>query len=188
MKKIMVFLLLAALLLAGCGKNADPHPEWDKLARADNLLAAETPEGFTLNESKSALSLKGVYYFTWSKGTGSKITNAEGSEAMIYDCQIYLLAAECDGLDAAKEHIAQWTSIEAESYEMAQTDTITVGSGSYDLMTLRPKKEDSPFDVGAAAFAARENAAISVEIYSANGFEEDLSDILKEFLKGIHVE
>lgn len=186
MKKTMVFLLLAALLLTGCGKNTDPHPEWDKLARADNLLAVETPEGFTLNESKSALSLSGVYYFTWSKGTGNKITNAEGKEAMVYDCQIYLLAAECDGPDAAKEHIAQWTSIEVESYEMTEAETVTLSSGSYDLMTLRPKKADSPFAAGMAAFAAGENAAVSVEIYSTNGFEEDLSEILTGFLRGIH--
>lgn len=188
MKKTVVFLLLAALMLTGCSFRADPHPEWDKLARADNLLAAETPDGFTLNESKIAMSLSEVYYFTWAKGTGSRITNAEGEEALVYDCQIYLLAAECDGLDTAQKHIARWSSMEAENYEVEQIDSITVSSGSYDCMILTPKKDNSPFSAGIAAFASGDTAAISVEIFSANGFDGDLSEILKGFLSGIHTD
>lgn len=187
MKKTIVLLLLAALLLTGCSIE-DPHLEWDQLVRADNLLAAETPEGFTLNESKGALSLNGVYYFTWSKGAGSKITNAQGEDALVYDCQIYLLAAQCDGLEAAKKHIAEWSVMEEKSYEITQTGTVEVASGSYDCMMLKPQKDGSPFTAGAAAFAASDTAAVSVEIFSANGFEGDLLEILQTFLNGIRMD
>lgn len=188
MKKTMVLLLLAALLLTGCSRSMDPHPEWDSLVRADNLLAVETPEGFTLNESKGALSLNGVYYFTWSKGAGSKITNAQGEDAVVYDCQIYLLAAQCDGLEAAKKHIAEWAAREETNYEITGIETVEVGSGSYDCMMLKPQKDGSPFTAGAAAFAASDTAAVSVEIFSANGFEGDLLEILQTFLNGIRMD
>lgn len=186
MKRTMVLLLLAALLLTGCAP--DPHPEWDSLVRADNLLAAQTPEGFTLNESKGALSLNGVYYFTWSKGDGTKVTNAQGDEATVYDCQIYLLAAQCADLETAKKHIAEWSAREETNYEMTQAETVEVGRTSYDCMLLSPKKDGSPFTAGAAAFAATDTAAVSVEIFSANGFEGDLSEILRTFLSGIRMD
>lgn len=182
MKRILILLLLAALLLTGCA--ADPHPEWEKLARADNLLAAETPEGFTLNESKGALSLNGVYYFNWSKGEGRQVTNAQGEDATVYDCQIYLLAAECDSLETAQKRIAEWSAREETNYEVASAE----GASGFDCMLLSPKKEGSPFTAGAAAFAATDNAAISVEIFSANGFQGDLSEILRAFLNGIRMD
>lgn len=188
MKKTVVILLLAALLLAGCGKIEDPHPEWDKLARADNLLAIETPDGFTLNESKGALSLQDVYYFSWSKGDGSTITNAEGSEAVVYDCQIYLLAAKYADKAEAEVNVAKWMALEEENYDAEEADSIATDCGSFRVLTLYPQKDDSPFTAGAAAFMAGDTAAISVEVFCANGFDGDLIEILRAFLSGIRMD
>ena len=187
MKRFMLGLLLACLLLAGCG-SPDPHPEWDKLARADNLLAAETPQGFSLNESKGALSLNGVYYFTWTLGSGTTITNAEGEDAQVYDCQIYLLAAQCADLAAAEKSVSEWIGLEQKHYSAGEERTITAPSGAFQCLTLQPQKGNSPFTAGAAAFLARKDAAISVEIFAANDFTGDLSEILAEFLNGIHMD
>lgn len=80
-KTAVILLLILALMLGGCSREEDPHPEWADLVRAENLLAVQTPEGFTLNENNDALSPNGIYYFTWTKGEGSKIVNAEGEDA-----------------------------------------------------------------------------------------------------------
>lgn len=187
MRRIVIILLLAALLLTGCSPAADPHPEWDNLARADNLLAAETPEGFTLNESKGALSLQNVYYFSWSKGDGTKITNAQGENAVVYDCQIYLLAAAYPEKAEAQANADKWLAMEAENYSAEDASFIDAACGSFRCMTLVPQA-GSPFTAGAAAFAVHGNIAISVEIFSANEFDEDLTGILEGFLQGIHMD
>lgn len=181
MKKLVFLLLAAALLLCGCSGKEDIHPEWAGLVRADDLMAVKTPAGFTLCESNDVLSLNGIYYFAWSKGEGREITNEEEKTATVYGCQVYLLAAQCEDLHHAEASIADWKTVETESYTVSESEK----SGSFDRRTLVPKKEASPFSTGAAAFAATEKLALSVEVFCADGAAEDPEEVLELFLKEI---
>ena len=98
MKKAVILLLISVLLiLTGCAKppEEDPHPEWDEAwIRFGDVLAAETVEGFELNESSDVMSIAGLWYATWTVGEGEDIVNSQGRDAVVYDAQIYLLLKE----------------------------------------------------------------------------------------------
>lgn len=183
MKKPAILLLTAMLLLCGCSKTEDLHPEWAGLVRADDLMAVNTPAGFTLSESNDVLSLNGIYYFAWSKGEGREITNEDEKTATVYDCQVYLLAAQCEDSAQAEASIADWKTVEAESYAVTELES----SGSFDRRTLVPQKETTPFRSGAAAFAATDKLALSLEVYCADGSAEDPAEVLDLFLKEIRL-
>lgn len=186
-KSLALALLVIALLLSGCSKAEDPHPEWESLVRADNLLAVQTPEGFALAESNDALAANGIYYFAWGQGEGRTITNAEEENATVYDCQIYLLVTQCKDADSAKRSIADWKDMESEIYRVESSTEIPDGVLSFDCLTLSPTKTDSPFTSGAAAFAARDDLAISAEIFCTGDFSGDQMQILEDFLSGIRL-
>ena len=95
MKRGFCWLLLLLLVITGCRKQEDPHPEWgEELVRIGTVMAAEAPEGFTLGESNDALAPVGIYYVTRTSGAGRAVTNADGKEATAYDAQLYVLLQE----------------------------------------------------------------------------------------------
>lgn len=186
-KYFTIALLVIALLLSGCTRAEDPHPEWEGLVRADNLLAVQTPEGFALAERNDVLAANGIYYFTWGHGEGRTITNAEEETATVYDCQIYLLVTQCRDADAAKRSIEDWKTVESENYRVETSAEIPSGVLSFDCLTLSPIKADSPFVSGAAVFAVKDDLAISVEIFCTGDFSGDQMQILTDFLGGIRL-
>lgn len=187
MKRIWFFLIAAALLLTGCGQQADRHPEWDEgWTRFENLLAAETPDGWILSEYNPTLSMGGIWYATWAEGEERMVTNAEGEEAAVYDAQIYLVVKECGSEDEAKANTADWLDREAQSYQAGEPFERSVGGQSYSMLTLNTADEANPYSHGAAAFAVRGDLAVSAEILCREGFEGDAQAILERFLNGIH--
>lgn len=187
MEKAWILLLALALLLTGCGQQKDLHPDWDEdWTRFENLLAAETPEGWLLYEYNPTLSMGGIWYAAWARGEERMLTNAEGEEAAVYDAQIFLLAVECAGEDEAKANIADWLDREAQSYQTGEGFERSVAGQSYTILPLNAAKADNPYAHGAAAFAARGDLALSVEVLCAEGFEGEAQTILEQFLGGIH--
>lgn len=188
MKKGMIWLLLTALLLSGCGaERVDAHPEWDAAwIRFDNHLAAETPDGFVAGEYNDALSISGIFYNTWTAGEGRSITNAEGEEATAYNAQLYLLLTEEKGEKEARDSVASWIARERQSYQAGAREDWTVGEQSYQVFPLEKARTGNPYSHGASAFAVRGRSAICVELLCADGFEGEAAAILKGFLENIH--
>lgn len=188
MKKIISAVLAVAVLLSlcACGQTEETAQEKDiRMVSAGKLMTVEVPDGFVLNESNDALSFSGIYYFTFTSGEGKELTNDEGKEALIYDCQIYLLVAECGGLEYALSTIEEWKDLEGKNYEAEET-TLTGKDGSvYECFMLTPNKEDSPFNAGAAAFIARDNLAISAEIYCCESYRGDIAKVLQQVIDSI---
>ena len=186
MKKICIFILALALLLAGCGYR-DNHPEWDESwTRFEDPRAAETPAGWILYEYNPTLSMGGIWYATWARGEERMVTNAEGEEAAAYDAQIYLLIKDCGSEDEAKANLADWIDREARSYQAGEPFERSVGGQSYSMLPLNAASADNPYSHGAAAFAVRGKLAISVEALCVDGFESEAQSILEQFLSGIH--
>lgn len=188
MKRIWIFALLAALMLTGCSSaEQDLPPGWDEnwVLIAD-YIGVEPLDGFTLNESSDLLSVSGLYYATWTSGDGQDFVNADGKEAIVYNAQVYVLLEECRGADAAKKAVETWITREKQSYETGDADTKSLGGQDFEVFPLISGSEGNPYTHGTAAFAARDEWAISVELVCADNFEGNSQEILEQFLAGFH--
>lgn len=188
MKRIWIFALLAALMLTGCSSaEQDLPPGWDEnwVLIAD-YIGVEPLDGFTLNESNDLLSVSGLYYATWTSGDGQDFVNADGKEAIVYNAQIYVLLEECRSADAAKKAVETWITREKQSYETGDADAKSLGGQDFEVLPLISGSERNPYTHGTAAFAARDEWAISVELVCADNFEENSQEILDQFLAGFH--
>ncbi len=187
-KAFCAMLLVLALLLAGCGRQADRHPEWkEEWTRLGDLMAIEAPENFEPGEYNDALSMNGIWYAVWNCGSDPEmITNAEEEEVPVYDAQIYLVLKECRSESEAKANVEDWIGREAQSYETGDSREIEAAGQLFSCRPLLSAGGDNPYAFGASAFAVRGNLAISAELLCAEDFEDDPTVILEQFLSGIH--
>ena len=190
MKRVISLALLAVLLLAGCTAQTGPTNEelgWDAdWVRVGALLGVEPADGFVLRENIDAMGIYGLYYATWTAGEGRDYTNADGDKAKIYDAQIYVLLQKSKSAGEAQASLEDWIGREKETYETGETLTDTCAGQKFDLFPLLHAGEDNPYTHGAAAFAARDNWAISVELLCQDSFAPDARTCLTEFLSGFH--
>ena len=188
MKKIGILFLIIILLLTGCAKepDIDAHPEWDEYPiRFGDVLAAETIEGFTLNETSDVMSMSGLWYATWTTGSDEQIENAKGKEATVYDAQIYLLLKEGQTEKGAKNDVEDWIEREKSSYEATES-TLTIGGHEYRVLHLVRGSEDNPYHHGEAAFLLIGANAVTVEVLAKEGYSVDTEAILRQFLEHLH--
>ena len=118
MKKMSwsVLCLCALLFLRGCGRAAPPKAadgatwsgDWVTLG---NVIGVDTPEELTARENSDVLSAKGMYYAAWSAGEAVPYVNEDGTDAQLYDAQVYLLAAGHDSTQKAEERAAEWLNM-----------------------------------------------------------------------------
>ncbi len=189
MKRIWIFALLAAALtLSGCsGPDKGPPPGWDESwVRIAEYIGVEPLNGFTLNESNDLLSVSGLYYATWTSGGGREFVNADGDEATVYDPQIYVLLGECRSAEAAREAVGTWSAREKQSYETGEAYKKLIASQEFEILPLTAGREGNPYPHGAAAFAVRDEWAVSVELVCSDSFTGDSQAILERFLAGFH--
>lgn len=188
MKRSWLFALAALLALTGCGgQDGEAHPDWDESwVRMADYVAIETPEGFALNESNDVLSISGLYYATWTTGEGRTLVNADGEEAMVYDAQIYVLLEECRDGEAAAAAVGSWIAREQQAYEAGETETASFAGQEFTLLPLISGGEDNPYGHGTAAFAVRDQWAVSVELVCSDRFTGDSQQALTGFLEGFH--
>ena len=189
MKKTLIFLLISALLvLTGCARapEEDPHPEWDEAwTRFGDVVAAETIEGFTLNETNDVMSIAGLWYATWTVGEGEEIVNSQGRDAVVYDAQIYLLLKEGSTERGAEADIADWIHREKEAYETTES-SVTIGEKEYLLLHLESSSEGNPYHHGDAAFMISGANIVVAELLAKEDFEGDTQAILLDFLNHLH--
>ena len=190
MKRILIFVLALALLLAGCaGAEApeDPHPDWpERWFRVHPELGVEPPSGFRFNESNDVMAMSGLYYATWTAGEGRDITNPQGREAKVYDAQFYVLVKENDSTAEAQADVADWLEREAASYETGPVRTLTAAGQSWRLLPLTAPKSENPYHHGSAAFAVWGSRAFSVELLCAEDWTGDAEAALEAFLNSFH--
>lgn len=190
MKRAISLALLAALLFTGCAAQTGPTNEelgWDKdWVRVGALLGVEPMDGFTLSENKDVMGIYGLYYATWTAGEARGYTNADGDEAQIYDAQIYVLLQQNKSADEARAALEDWMALEKKSYQTGKTLTETCAGQKFDLLPLLQAGGDNPYTHGVAAFAARDDWSISVELLCQDSFEGDVQACLIGFLSGFH--
>ena len=189
MKRILCMILAVALLFCGCAAKPveDTHPEWDAAwFRAGDVLAAEPPSGFALNESNDVLSVSGLYYATWTQGEAREIVSDTGRDATAYDAQIYLLVKECKNAELAETEALDWIEREQGTYETDPLSECPANGQCWRILPLRSGRETNPYQSGRAAFTVRGDVAICVELLCAEGYTGNAEEILNQFLAGFH--
>lgn len=188
MKRIWIFMLLAALALTGCSSaGREPPPGWDESwVRIADYIGVEPLDGFTLNESNDLLSASGLYYAAWAAGDGQSFVNADGKDATVYDAQIYVLLQECRSRSDAEKAVEAWIHRERQSYETEDAGAKAFRGQEYEVLPLISGGGGNPYTHGAAAFTVRDDWAVSVELVCADGFEGEPAAILEQFLAGFH--
>ena len=187
--RVFIIILILAVFIAGCARpqKEDLRPDWDAAwFRMGDQLAVEAVPGFELNESNDVLSISGLYYATWTSGTGRDITNPQGREAVVYDAQLYLLLKMGKSEDGSKADISDWIKRESESYEAGEEKTVTANGQDYILLPLLAAKSENPYDHGIAVFALRGANAVTAEFLCTEDYSGDAEEIILAFLDGIH--
>lgn len=188
MKKRLMILLFVLVLLTGCAKEApvDEHPEWNAYpVRFGNVLAAETIDGFTLNETNDVMSIAGLWYATWTAGEGTEIKNAQGKDAAVFDAQIYLLLKEGQTEKGTEADVKDWIKRETDAYETTET-TVTVNGQEYRVLHLLSSSGENPYHRGEAAFLQFGANAVTVEVLAKEDFSGSTEEILLQFLSRLH--
>lgn len=190
-KKNGALLLLCLLLfLTGCVSEPTEtvdgqkwQKDWTKIGTS---LGIETPSGLTPLDNKEALAADGLYYATWVAGNSVPYENSEGDTIDLYDAQLYLLVSETMDKESAEKSCKTWLASAEERYKILEKDTVTCNGQSYTLITYDCIGEDTPYHRGVSAFGYSGANAVCAELTCLENYNEDLTQLLTEFLNGCH--
>lgn len=190
-KKLLILLLAVCVCLAGC---AAPAPEaaadgsaWsDRWVTVGGIIGVDTPDGIDPQENSEALAVQGMYYAAWSIGEAEPYINEDGSDAQLYDAQIYLLLAGYSAAEKAEESAAEWQALANNRYAVEQTLATACNGQDLTVLTYAFDSETNPYARGASAFGVYRNYAVSVEISCREDFMGNPLEILTDFLEHCH--
>lgn len=186
---IILFLLLSSLL-TGCTSPPSEtisgqkwQEDWLMIGTG---IGIDAPGSLTLLDNKEALAADGLYYAAWGTGSSSPYENSEGSMTDLYDAQLYLLVNEADTEDNAEKNCQTWLASAEDNYEVLTKDTATYNGQSYTIITYNCIGEDTPYDHGVSALGVCGETAVCAELTCVENYNEDLTQLLTEFLNGCH--
>ena len=189
-KSVFASLLAVCVCLAGCAaapSSAADGASWsDDWITVGGIVGVDTPAGIDPQENNDALSIRGMYYATWSIGEAEPYINENGDEAQLYDAQIYLLLAGYDAAEKAEESAADWQALANERYTVEQVLSTTCNGQDFTVLTYSFASETNPYAKGASAFGVYRNYAVSVELSCREDFTGDALEVLTNFLEHCH--
>lgn len=184
-------LLGAALTLGGCGSYpsaaADGTPwneDWSILGKV--LGVEDAPAGFALLDNNIALATDDTWFATWTDGTASPYTNADGDEVDLYPAQLYLLAQGCADDAEAQNTVADWIEREEENYTVLAQAEKDFNGQTFTVLTCEPKADTNPYARTAVGFTAFGGYAITAEASCVEGYGGDMDEVLTAFLNSVH--
>lgn len=186
-RRLLALALPLLLLLSSCSEEG-PDLEalgWEEdWTAVGDLLAAETPEGFALEDSNGALDASGIWYNAWSSGEAS-VSEDFGT---YYGAEIFLLVQECKNPEEARSTVKGWAGYERASFTRGETESREYAGQEFQICPLLPSEnhDGTPYFDGMEAFAVRGSLAISVELLCLESFQGDREAALAGFLSGLH--
>lgn len=75
-----------------------------------------------------------------------------------------------------------WLAAGKTNYDITDESTITCSGQSYITITYGFKNEENPYSHGISAFGVYENLAVCVELTCREGYQEDIQEMLTDFL------
>lgn len=185
--KYIVCILCIAALLTGCsaltfdsGNGVAADSEYVMIG--SRLTVHNIDTRLTLLSNMDALSADGLYYASWTAGDSEPYENSDGDTVDLYDAQLYLLLGEFKSSDAAQENMENWLATGQTNYDITDEQTVTCNGQSYTMLTYSFLNEENPYAHGVSAFGVHDNISICVELTCKENYEENLAEMLTEFL------
>lgn len=187
LKRLFCVFIIMISLLSGCaGPDIEPEPvtvdESGALEVGTVLTVRNTDERLKLLDNKTALAADGLYYATWGIGDSEPYENSDGETVDLYDAQLYLLLSETKDQEEAQKSMDTWLDAARTNYNVSAEEEITGGGQTYTMLTYTCKSPDTPYARGVSAFAVSDDSAVCIELTCVEGFQEDLRNILTDFL------
>ncbi len=191
-KKSIFFSLFLCLLLFLTACSSTPAEaidgqKWQEdWVQIGTIIGIDTPKQLTLLDNKEALAADGLYYATWVTGDSVPYENSDGDTIDLYDAQLYLLASETNDEESAQKNFQTWLASAEDNYEIQSKDTITCNGQTYTMISYNCVSKDSPYDHGVSALGVCGTSAVCAELTCVEGYSEDLTQLLTEFLNNCH--
>ncbi|MCM1385911.1 MAG: hypothetical protein NC231_01175 [Bacillus sp. (in: Bacteria)] len=147
-----------------------------------HLKVQNTNSQLTLLNNLDTLSADGLYYASWAAGSAQPYENSDGDMVDLYDAALYLLSGEYKDAQSAQENCGAWLASARKNYDVLSEEEITCSGQTYTLLTYHCVNADNPYARGVSAFGVYENCAVCIELTCLEEFEEDLEEILINFL------
>ena len=185
--KHIVSILCIGMLLTGCSvlpsasKN-DTVVNSEYVTIGSSLTVHNIDTRLTLISNMDALSADGLYYASWTAGSSEPYENFAGDTVDLYDAQLYLLLGEFKSSDTAQENMDNWLTAGQTNYDVTEEKNVTCNGQSYTMVTYNFRNEENPYAHGVSAFGVYQNLAVCVELTCRENYQEDLEEMLTEFL------
>lgn len=183
----MACILCAAVTLTGCSllpflsdSGTVTDAEYVKIGRY--LTVHNTDTRLTLLDNIDLLSADGLYYASWVSGDPEPYENSSGDTIDLYDMQLYLLMGEFKNQDAAQKNMESWLAAGQTNYDITGEETVTCNGQSYTVIIYNFQNEENPYSYGVSAFGVHEELAVCVELTCREGYQEELQEMLTDFL------
>lgn len=182
--------LFLSFTLTGCSsppdKAIDGQTWQESWTQIGNFMGADAPEPLTLLDNKETLAADGLYYAAWATGDSVPYENDDGEIVDLYDAQLYLLASETNDEKSAEKNYQTWLSAAKNNYDVLAVEDITCNGQSYTFITYNCIGDNSPYDHGVSAIGVHGAHAVCAELTCVEGYEENLTSLLKKFLDNCH--
>ena len=185
--KYIVCILCAAASLTGCSllpslSNSDAVTDSEYVTVGRHLTVHNTDTRLTLLDNIDVLSADGLYYASWVSGDPEPYENSDGDTADLYGAQLYLLMGEFKNSDMAQKNLESWFAAGQTNYDITDEVSVTCNGQSYTVIIYNFQNEENPYSRGVSAFGVYEDLAICVELTCREGYQEDIQEMLTDFL------
>lgn len=180
-------ILCITLALTGCAgltsvTERDIVVDSEYVTVGGRLTVHNTDSRLTLSDNLDALSADGLYYASWTSGSFEPYENSDGDTVDLYDAHLYLLLGEFKTPDAARTNIDNWLTAGQNNYDITDEQSISCNGQSYTMLVYNFKNEENPYAHGVSAFGVCNDLAVCVELTCRENYQEDLQEMLTDFL------
>lgn len=186
--KCITCILCITMVLSGCsaapsgsGEITAANPDY--ITIGGSLIVHNTDTRLTLLDNKDTLSADGLYYAAWTAGNSEPYENSDGDTVDLYDAQLYLLLGEFKNSDAAQQNMNNWLTAGQTNYDVITEDTVTYNEQTYTMIAYNFANKENPYSHGVSAFGVHNNLAVCIELTCREDYQEDLQQMLADFLK-----
>lgn len=183
--KYITCILCIISVLTGCSvlpSTDNTVVDSEYVTVGGSLTVHNTDDRLTLLSNMDTLSADGLYYASWTAGSSEPYENSDGDTVDLYDAQLYLLLGEFKNPDAAQQNMDTWLSAAQTNYDVTEGETINCNGQTYTMLTYNFQNEENPYSRGVSAFGVYNNFAVCVELTCREGYQEDLQQMLTDFL------
>ena len=185
--KSIACVLCAAVTLTGCSllpslSDGDTVTDSEYVTIGRHLTVHNTDTRLTLLNNIDVLSADGLYYASWVSGEPEPHENSDGDTTDLYDAQLYLLLGEFKNPDTAQKNMEGWLAAGQTNYDITDEESVICNGQSYTVIIYNFQNEENPYSHGVSAFGVHEELAVCAELTCREDYQEDLQNMLIDFL------